>query len=679
MAKKKNNKTPVKAAGPDKRPPSSVPHGQRSPAQNKTIFTRRYQNLLIPAAIAIVTWLFLNVCLDNKLTNWDDPGYIRDNALIKDLSAEGIRAIFSTQNAVMGNYHPLTIFSYAIEYSYVRLNPWLYHLDSLLLHILVTLLVYWFVNLLSRRSIAAAITALLFGLHPMHIESVAWLAGRKDVVYGTFYIAACIAYVYYLRAAGATRWRWYAGVILLFVCSLLSKPVAVTLPLALLLIDYFEKRKLHYSLLIEKIPHFAIAIAFGVQSILDQQKFGALDTQNIAYTYLERLPLGCYALITYLWKAVAPVGLSCFYPYPEKPTGTLPFEYYIYPPVVIAVIFMVWKFLRKNMVVIFGLLFFLVHIALLLQFIPVGGAILADRYTYIPYLGLFFIAGWYVSGYFEPGAKKHLAYPALAIVLAYALVLGYLSNERCKVWYDTTTLWRDVIEKQPRTPNAYNNLGFNYFNKFNESVNQNQKKIYYDSSYYFLNKAIELQPTFVNPYISLGELMRSTGQFTEAKKLYYKALSLKGNDKTGEAYLGLAITYAINHNFDSSGFCFREAIRLKPNFPEAHSNYGNYLDMTGKRDSAIIQYGIAISQNPDMDAFYLNRGRALIQLNRWDEAMKDFERAIAINPNLGDNYYARSHCYAHAGNKALALQDVQKAISLGCTQVDKSYYESLRH
>ena len=675
MAKKKDN-IPAKGAAPDKR---TAPHAQKPSAPANAGFIKKYQHILIPAAIAVVTWLFLNTCLNNKLTNWDDPGYIRDNVLIKDATGEGIKAIFSLQNSVMGNYHPLTILSYAIEYSYVRLDPWLYHLDSLLLHILVTILVYCFVNMLTRRPIAAAVTALLFGLHPMHVESVAWLAGRKDVLYSTFYFAACIAYLYFLRANGKAKWKWYAGVLILFVCSLLSKPVAVTLPLTLLLVDYFEKRKLHYSLLVEKIPHFAIAIIFGIQSILDQHKFGALDTENVAYTFFDRCILGCYALITYLWKAIVPVNLSSFYKYPEKANGSLSAEYFIYPFVVIALLFVVWRFLRKNRVVMFGLLFFLVNIALLLQFIPVGAAVLADRYTYIPYLGLFFIAGWYVSRYFEAGTKKHLVYPALVIVLAYSLILGYLSNDRCKAWYDSTSLWRDVIEKQPHAYNAYNNLGFNYFNKFSESVNQNEKKVFYDSATYLLNKSIEIQPDFVNPYISLGELMRTTGQFAEAKRLYYKALSLKSTDKTGEAYLGLAITYAMGRNFDSSGYCFRKALEIKPNFPEAHSNYGNFLDMTGRRDSAVIQYGIAIAQNPDMDAFYLNRGRALMKMDRWDDAMRDFERAITINPTLGDNYYARSFVYNHAGKKALAIQDVQKAVSLGFGGVDKNYYQSLQH
>ena len=674
MAKKKNTPPAAKSVNPA---PKLAPHREET-TSGKESFIARYQHLLIPAAIALTTWLFLNTCLNNQFTNWDDPGYIKDNALIKNLSAEGIKAIFSTTNAVMGNYHPLTILSYAIEYSYVRLEPWLYHFDSLLLHIVVTLLVYWLVKLLTRRPIAAAIAALLFGLHPMHMESVAWLAGRKDVLYGTFYIAACIAYVYYIRAAGSFRWLFYTFVIVLFVCSLLAKPVAVTLPVTLLLIDYFDRRKLTLILLAEKIPHFAIAILFGIQSLQDQHKFGALNTQDVSYNYLERMALGCYALVTYLWKAILPIGLSCFYPYPEKPNGSLPLGYYIYPVIVIALVVLLIKYLRMNRIVMFGSLFFVVNIALLLQFLPVGGAILADRYSYIPYLGLFFILGWYVSEYFQPAAKKRLAYPVLTGVLSYILVLGYLSNERCQAWYDTTSLWRDVIDKQPRTPNAYNNLGFNYFNKFNETANLTEKKIYYDSSLLLLQKAIELQPGFVNPYISLGELLRSNNQFNQAKVLYYHALSLKGNDKVGEAYLGLAIIYAIDHNFDSSGYCFAQAIRLKPYFPEAHSNYGNFLDMSGHRDSAIIQYGIAISQNPDMDAFYLNRGRALIQEHRWAEGMSDFQKAIELNPNLGDNYYARSLCYNHNGKKDLALQDVQKAMALGFTRVDQDYLQSLK-
>ncbi len=359
----------------------------------------------IMAGIAILCWLFLRVCLNNQFTNWDDPGYIQDNTFIKDLSPAGLKAIFSAP--VMGNYHPLTILSYAIEYSFVRLEPWLYHFDSLVLHILDTLLVYWFVNLLTRRPVAAIVTALLFGLHPMHVESVAWISGRKDVLYGLFYLAACISYVYYLRAAGAKKRNWCIGVLVLYICSLLSKPVAVTLPLTMLLIDYFEKREWKYSLLGEKIPHFILAVIFGIIAVKVQQSAGAMDMQKVHYNFIERIALGGYAFITYLWKAVIPAGLCNFYAYPQKTGGSLHILFYLYPLAAVAIVFLAWKYLRKNRTFVFGLLLFIAGIALLLQFIPVGDAILADRYTYLPYLGLFFIASWYVSEYF--GIKKNMA------------------------------------------------------------------------------------------------------------------------------------------------------------------------------------------------------------------------------------------------------------------------------
>ena len=638
-------------------------------AGDGNFFNRPYVQLLIIAGLAIITWLFLKVCLNNQLTNWDDPGYIKDNALIKDISAEGIKNIFSLSNPIMGNYHPLTILTYAIEYSYAQLRPeyyYIYHRDSLLFHIAVTLLVYWFVKVLTRRDIAAIVAALLFALHPMHMESVAWLAGRKDVVYSMFFMASLTAYVYYIRATDTKRWLWYACVIIFFVCSLLAKPVAVILPVTLFLIDYFDKRKVNALLFADKILPLVISVLFGLKSIHDQRSFGALDSQNVHYGFFERIALGGYALITYLWKAIVPIRLSCFYPYPTKVDGAIPFSYYLYPLGVIVVLaLIIFAFVRKQKVIVFGAMFFLVNIVLLLQFIPVGGAILADRYTYIPYLGLFFMAGWLVSEFFEPEGNRKIGYAVSVVGGVYILYLGYLSNERCQVWYDTATLWRDEIEEQPDAPNAYNNLGFEYFNRFNETMNQDDRRRYYDSSFNLLNEAVSLQKDFANPYISLGELERSTGQFPEAKKNYYQAISLHDASETPNAYLGLAIIYAITKHWDSADICFRAALKDKPYFPEAVGNYGNFLDMTGRTDEAIKEYGVAIAQNPDMYAPHLNRGRALMRQKRLNEAMNDFNRALELNPQMGEIYYFRGACYAAAGNTAAAQQDMQRAKGLG--------------
>ena len=200
--------------------------------------------------------------------------------------------------------------------------------------------------------------------------------------------------MYYIRAASNKKWGWYLLVLGLFACALLSKPVAVVFPFTLLLIDYFEQRNINFVWPAEKTPHFILAFVFGIISIYNQRQFHALFVKGIDYNFIQRIALGCYSFITYLWKSRAPVKiLSCFYPYPPKVNGALPAIYYLYIIPVAVIVFLSLKFLKKYRFAVFGLLFFVVNIALLLQFIQVGGAVFAERYSYVAYIGLFFIAG----------------------------------------------------------------------------------------------------------------------------------------------------------------------------------------------------------------------------------------------------------------------------------------------
>jgi tetratricopeptide (TPR) repeat protein len=180
-----------------------------------------------------------------------------------------------------------------------------------------------------------------------------------------------------------------------------------------------------------------------------------------------------------------------------------------------------------------------------------------------------------------------------------------------------------------------------------------------------LNRAIELQPNFVNPYISIGELLRSNNQFDLAKQYYYKGLSLDKTDMGANAYLGLAVIYSITRRDDSAIFCYQQTLRLKPYNPEAHSNFANFLDMTGQKDKAIVEYGVAIDQNPDIFQPYLNRARAYQRMNKCDDAFKDFNKALQIEPKMGEIYYARSFCYDMKGDKAAAQKDREMAGKLG--------------
>ena len=660
MAKKKSS-APIKTgshnvpAKPAAAPVATSPHAIAASTQ-----------LLIAGIIGAVTWLCLKVCLDNQYTHWDDDGYITNNQLIRDLSGQGISNMFSVSNHVMGNYHPLTVLSNALEYSKVGLEPYLYHFDNLLLHVCNTLLVYWLVSLLTRRPVAAAITALLFGLHPMHVEPVAWLAGRKDVLYGSFYLAACIAHIYYLRSSEAKKWPWYTGVLLLFICALLSKPVAVVLPLSLLAIDLFEQTKWKLNRLTEKIPHFIIALIFGVIAVHNQGKFHALFVKDLQYNFIERIALGNYALLTYLWKAVAPLHLCCFYQYPVKENGWISMLYFLCPVVVAGLVYVCRKYGRSNRYIVFGLLFFIVNVLLLLQFVPVGGAIVADRYTYIAYTGLFFIAGWWVSGYFEAGGNKQTGYVITAVLAVYLCTLGYLSNERCKVWYNSCTLWRDEIDKQPfASANEYNNLAFYYFGKFTDATVPAERKLAYDSAYYLINVAIKLQPDMVNAYIGLGDLEMNNNQPEEAKKNFYKALELKGESFYFFAYQKLALIYAMSNKYDSSAYFFKAAIGQNPNVAIIHTNYGKLLGVMNRPDAAMKEFATAITLDKNNYAPFFERAYLCMRANQFQQALNDLNEAIKLNPESGICYYYRGLCYVQTGNTAQGQQDMQKAKALG--------------
>jgi tetratricopeptide (TPR) repeat protein len=602
---------------------------------------KQYYSPLIGMGIAVITFLFLKTCLNDTFTNWDDIQYIKDNALIKDLSGNGLRAIFSTP--VLGNYHPLTILSYAFDYAAAGMAPWLYHFDSLVLHCIATLLVYWLALLLFKRPMAAAIASLLFGLHPMHVESVAWLSGRKDELCAIFYVGACITYVYQKNIATLSRSRstmLYASTLLLFVCALLSKPVAVTLPASLLLIDQLQNRKWDARSVLEKAPHFLLAIAFGIIAITAQHAFGAVGVhQRFNYNALDRLAIGSYALAVYLAKAVVPTNLHCFYPYPVMHDG-LSLICYAAIPAIAVLAFITWKLARGNKIMVFGLLFFLINIVLLLQFVPVGDAIVAERYTYIPYIGLFFFAGWYISYLLEK--KDIIGKPVLGAAVLYLLWLGILSKERCAVWYDSATLWSDELRKQPDNETvAYTNLSAYYFDAWNTSSERAERHMAYDSALYLFQRCTELMPDSSAPYQALGMLR------------------------------------CARHDVPAALAYFGTSVRLNPT-AEAHSNFGNFLVLAGLPDSALLQYDTALSQNPDLFNASLGRGKILIRKNRFTEAMSDLNAARALNPDYAETYYERSFCDTAIINKSVALKDVETALSLGYTHVDSTYYSLLK-
>jgi len=279
----------------------------------------RWKCFISLAIIIVISFIAYLPVLQNSLLSWDDHGYIRDNPLIY---SGNLKDIFSGN--VMGNYHPITILTLALEYQIFGLNPTGYHAFNLLLHLFNVVLVYYAILLLSDKTAVALIASLLFGIHPLHVESVAWAAELKALLYTFFFLAS---YIFYLKYLKDMQKKFYALALLLFLTSLLSKAMAASLPLVFILTDYFKGRKINVKLLVEKAPFFLLAIILGVVAIHAQQTSGA--TALTSFTFPQRLLFASYAFTSYLFKLLLPLNLSSFYPYPLKSEG-IPIDYYAY-------------------------------------------------------------------------------------------------------------------------------------------------------------------------------------------------------------------------------------------------------------------------------------------------------------------------------------------------------------
>ena len=269
---------------------------------------------IVPLALTVVAF---HGSLNNGFTNWDDDDYVTDNQLIRQLSLQNIQRMFSPATLVSANYQPVTILWLAINYALGKLNPAVYILTNLLLHLLNVLLVFLFIRKLAGNDRIAGICAVIFGVHPMHVEPVAWITGRKDVLYTFFFLSALLSYLRYREKHGREKAVAYSLACILFALSLLSKSAAVTLPFILLLVDFYQKRKFTAAMLLEKAPFLIGAILIGILAIQGQESQGTLD-EGAAYPIMGRMLIACYSYMFHIVKFFVPVKLSAFYPYPPR-------------------------------------------------------------------------------------------------------------------------------------------------------------------------------------------------------------------------------------------------------------------------------------------------------------------------------------------------------------------------
>ncbi len=577
--------------------------------------------------VAVVTTIALWPALRNGFVDWDDPGYVTDNRLISDTSLSGFGNMFHT--FVGGNYQPLTIASYALDYRLWKLDPKGYHLTNLILHVLTTLAVFWFVLLLTGSNELSAISSIFFGVHPLHVESVAWVSGRKDMLYALFYVLSCISYLFWLRGRTGRAFH-YAGSLLLFLLSLLSKGMAVPLPVTLLAIDFYTRRKVGpKKLLLEKAPFILIALAFAYVSVVAQAKERAIQTLT-SYAFYERILFACYGIAAYIVRAFVPVHLSAFYPYPLRTGGALPLVYYLAPLGVLAIASAVYLLARKDRTAAFGALFFLANVALILQIFPVGSAVIADRYSYLSYVGVgLMIASlyrWLARGVLARAATARAALATLLLASGAMAVLA--TRARCEVWRDNVSLWTDVMIRYPDLPLAYTKRA--------------------------------------RTYAMQGEVDRARADVE-------KALALDPKDSRALTIRG---TLRFGHDNQGALADLEKSVGLNATDAVAWNSLGGVRLELGQRGEAVRDFDRAIELDGGYAGAYLNRALALRDTEP-RRALADFDATIRLRPDKAKAYLWRSDVKARLGDRAGALADAMRAQTLGET-VSAAYLRELR-
>jgi len=623
-------------------------------------FWQNKKNLLFLASILIITFIAYLPSLQNGFVNWDDQINIYENPHIINISDwesffENVKGIFTTH--VMGNYNPLSILSFAFEKMFYGLDkPELMHLNNIILHLICVLLVFRIVLALGLELIPAAFCALLFGIHPMRVESVAWITERKDVLFGSFYL---LALYYYIKSVRSTFRKRYSLVILIsFILALLAKIQAVALPLSMLLVDYYFDRKLSLKLVYEKWLYFLLSLITGIVGIYFLRVDGGIES-NGAFSF-DRIFIGSYSFMVYIIKSIVPYELVPVYSYPAE----INWIFYVSILPALAILGSVYYFfLKKRKGLVFGLLFFTFNIMFLLQILGAGQGFIADRFTYIAYLGLFFIYAFGVQW----ALKKYKKFDKIIYITAVIIlgVFGYINFEQNKIWQNGETLWSYVIKYNPSTALAWENRASYY---------QDEGRI--ADAIHDFSKAIALKPDNPIAYYSRGNLYSYyTDSTPETLQLalqdYTRAIQFSPG--TSDYLIQRGIVYFKLNMFENSLQDLNAAERLDPANQDIYSYRSSTYINLGQYDKAQPDLEKYLSLNPNEPVMWSNLGVLTRKKKQYMNSLNAFNKAIQLAPDTLDYYYKRSRTYYEMGDIQRARNDLNFLKSRGFKNINPDY------
>ena len=568
---------------------------------------RYSKDLLLITGILLLTAFLYHLSLSNGFFCWDDKT-VALAPFVRQLGLQNLGRYFTSFHA--GLYHPLTTLSFACDYAIGKGSPFPFHITNLVLHLLNTILTFILVRKLFNNRLMAFWAAILMGIHPLHVEAVAWITSRKDLLYVLFFLASLISYTHYLDQE---KKRYYFFALLLFLFSSLSKIQGVILPFVLFLIDYLRnKRMITSRSLLEKAPFLVFAIIFGIVNLLAQRGYGYLD-YKADYSLLERTVIFCYGFARYISLIIFPFPDSVFYPFPFKPGASLSPVFYLYPVVLAGFFAGLFVLLRKDhRQAAFGLMFYFLCILLVLLINNYRETVITDRYTYLGSAGLFiFLARMGICA-----GSRFKTVNGVAYLLAIMFLVGcsYLAYQRNRLFHHPRKLMESALSLYRTSPVLLNTLG-------SIAIDSGD----YSGSLKYLDQAISFDPGYAQSWYNRG--------IAETKL----------------------------ENYSGAVRDFSTAIRLNPAYPDAFFGRGNTHRITGNDEEAMKDYSLVIFLEPGYFGAWQNRAIVKGDLKDFRGALQDLNQAIRIDPSFGASWFLRGIARFELGENG--CEDLRKAIS----------------
>ena len=623
--------------------------------------------------LAAITLAVFGQTLRHEFVNYDDSVYVFKNpAVTGGLSLKGVEWAFT--HTVLFNWHPLTVMSHMLDCQLYGLHAGGHHLTNVLLHTASVILLFLVLRRMTGFLWRSALVAAVFAIHPLRVESVAWVAERKDVLSGLFFMLTLWAYTRYAQRVTGDRCQvtrtdsarsrfthhvslFYGLVLLFFALGLMSKPMLVTLPFVLLLLDYWplnrfapptqggslKNHSVPWRLLLEKIPLLVLSGAICVVTMVTQKEI--IEPVPVAL----RMGNAVVSYVIYLRQMIWPAGLAVLYPYPRN---GLPGWEIALAVVLLAAISAVVIFQRRRQpYLLVGWLWYLGMLVPVIGLVQVGGQANADRYTYLPQIGLYFALTWAVGSLGAGWRHRRLVLGGLSAVILVALIFS--ARIQTSYWLNGESLWAHTIACTSDNDVAHNNLGNALLNnkKVDEAITQYQT-------------ALQIKPDFAEALNNLGNALMQKERTDEAIAYFQKALEIKPG--YAEAHGNLGNAFLQKGQVDEAIAHLQKAIEIQPGYAEAHYNLGNALLQKGRTDEANVHLRKAVEIEPQYSTAQVNLGIALFQKGRVDEAIAQFQSALELQIQPDDSliHYDLAIALLQKGRVDEAIAHYKKAVKV---------------